>query len=298
MRVYLIENSANGKRYVGITTYLIEERWKQHVAKTRDPQNNQLVVRAIAKYGVDAFTIKLLEECESVEQMLAREQHWIQELKTNCNTEGHHGYNMTLGGEGTFGVVRSAEYRRKLSISHRRENLSEETLARMSESARNRPPLSEEGREKISERMKGENNPFYGKDWGRKGPLSEEAKAKISAARKGKPLSEEHKAKISAKSKLQVGPNLGRKFTDEELIKKRAAMGQKKKPVVVYKNEVPHYVCFSFDDAIVQSGVTYRKISRSVEQKVAIGELRFERSEQTISEVRSSNVTLGVFKSS
>jgi hypothetical protein len=230
--------------------------------------------------------------------MLAREQYWIQELKTNCNTEGHHGYNMTLGGEGTFGVVRSEEYRAKLSISHRRENLSEETLRRMSESARNRPPLSEEGRKKRSDLMKGENNPFYGKAWGRTGPLSEETKEKVRQARLGTKHSEETKRKIAESCTGRPGVNLGRKFTDEQLVKKRSVMGQKKKPVIVYKDEIPHYVCFSFDDAIVQSGVTYRKISRSIEQKVLIGDLRFERSEQTIGELRSSNVTLGVFKSS
>jgi hypothetical protein len=146
--------------------------------------------------------------------------------------------------------------------------------------------------------MKGENNPFYGKAWGRTGPLSEEAKEKVRQARLGTKHSEETKRKIAESCMGLPGPNRGRKFTDEQLVKKRSVMGQKKKPVIVYKDEIPHYVCFSFDDAIVQSGVTYRKISRSIEQKVLIGDLRFERSEQTIGELRSSNVTLGVFKSS
>lgn len=45
-------------------------------------------------------------------------------------------------------------------------------------------------RKQSSERMTGENNPFFGKH------LSDEARAKLSAAHKGKKLSEETKAKL------------------------------------------------------------------------------------------------------
>lgn len=294
MRVYLIENKSNGKKYVGVTSRSLEHRWNEHVAKTNDQQNNQLVVRAIAKYGVDQFSMTQLEECESFEQMLNREVHWIAELKTFCNDPPHHGYNMTRGGEGTIGAVRSAEYRAKSSESHKRENLSPETLQRMSDGAKNRPPLSEEGCKKRSELMKGDNNPFFGKAWGRTGPLRDETKRRISEAHIGKVLSEEHKVNIGKASMGRVGVNLGRKFTDEELVKKRAAMSQKKKPCIVFSDNLPSYVCFSLEDAVVQSGVSYRKVERSVKRGDVIGSLRFVKCDQTIEELRSSNVTIGL----
>ena len=54
---------------------------------------------------------------------------------------------------------------------------------------------SEETKRKLSEKKKGENNPYYGKSH------SEETKRKISEARKGKSLSEETKRKLSEANK-------------------------------------------------------------------------------------------------
>lgn len=46
------------------------------------------------KYGIEHFSIKLLEECE-ISILEQREQFWIDELNTY-----HYGYNATLGGDG------------------------------------------------------------------------------------------------------------------------------------------------------------------------------------------------------
>jgi plasmid stability protein len=147
--------------------------------------------------------------------MLERERYWIQELKTFCNDPLHHGYNMTLGGEGVFGLVRTKEQRQHLSFIHKRENLTEETIRRMSNAAKNRVPSSQETRKKISEALKGENNPCYGKSWGRSGPLREETKQKISESRKGKKLSEEHKQKLSHALSGENHPLYGKPCSEE-----------------------------------------------------------------------------------
>lgn len=72
--------------------------------------------------------------------------------------------------------------------------------------------FSEETRKKISEALKGENNPMYGKTH------SAEARKKISEARKGKKnyfygkhLTEKHKKKISEALKGENNPNYGKK---------------------------------------------------------------------------------------
>lgn len=295
MRVYFIENTINGKRYVGVTTDTLENRFKQHFAKTKDDKNNQLIVKAIAKHGKENFVIRELETCDSIEQMLERERYWIQELKTFCNDPLHHGYNMTLGGEGVFGLVRTKEQRQHLSFIHKRENLTEETIRRMSNAAKNRVPSSQETRKKISEALKGENNPCYGKSWGRSGPLREETKQKISESRKGIKLSEEHKRKIGEATKRRKGPNLGKKFTDEKLFLKRIAMQQKKKPVIVYLDEQPSYICFSVNDAIVQTGVSCRKINRSIKQRDKVNGFLFEKSDMSIEELRLAKTTIALF---
>lgn len=46
------------------------------------------------KYGIEHFSIKLLEECD-ISILEQKEQYWINQLNTY-----HYGYNATLGGDG------------------------------------------------------------------------------------------------------------------------------------------------------------------------------------------------------
>ena len=46
------------------------------------------------KYGIEHFSIKLLEECD-ISILEQKEQYWIDKLNTY-----HYGYNATLGGDG------------------------------------------------------------------------------------------------------------------------------------------------------------------------------------------------------
>ena len=89
-------------------------------------------------------------------------------------------YNMTNGGDGASGAVRSEETRRKISIS---------------KSGENNPfygkSLSEETKRKLSEANRGKDNPLYGKSH------SEETRRKISEGNKGKTHSQETRRKIS-----------------------------------------------------------------------------------------------------
>lgn len=52
--------------------------------------------RAFKKYGIDNFKISILEQC-SLELLSEKEANWIEELNTY-----KHGYNATLGGDGTL----------------------------------------------------------------------------------------------------------------------------------------------------------------------------------------------------
>lgn len=80
--------------------------------------------------------------------------------------------NLTAGGDGTVGVIRSEETRRKIGDIHRGKNLSEET------------------RRKIGEAQQGNKHKLGKKH-------SEESRLKLSEAKRGKNLSEEHKRKLS-----------------------------------------------------------------------------------------------------
>ena len=95
--IYKITNTLNGKMYVGKTTTSIQERFKRH-CYDRDKRSceKRPLYNAMNKYGIEAFTIELLEE---ISNSLAseREIHWIKVLNTYSD-----GYNATIGGDGTI----------------------------------------------------------------------------------------------------------------------------------------------------------------------------------------------------
>lgn len=92
-RIYCITNKINNKKYVGKTLSSIEERFEQHIAD-RTHYNHRPLYMAMNKYGVENFSITLLEENDYT-KLSEREQYWIKILDTY-----HNGYNATLGGDG------------------------------------------------------------------------------------------------------------------------------------------------------------------------------------------------------
>lgn len=92
-RIYTVICKVNGKRYVGQTVKNVSERWKEHVYQSnRNPSSE--FHRAINKYGVGMFNIRIIEDDILEEDLSNREIHWISEFDTFVN-----GYNQTSGGE-------------------------------------------------------------------------------------------------------------------------------------------------------------------------------------------------------
>lgn len=90
--IYIIRNTINNKVYIGQTRVSIELRWKEHLrhAKTGD----QVINRAMNKYGVDKFYIETLEICD-LDVIDQREIYYI-ELYDATNKSL--GYNVSIGG--------------------------------------------------------------------------------------------------------------------------------------------------------------------------------------------------------
>ena len=106
MLIYRAVNTANGKSYIGKTEKTLEVRRELHLAAAK--QNSQFAFhRAIAKYGVGAFEWQVLETCDSLDNLNAKEKDYIQLYESF----GPKGYNMTAGGEGQSGWNPSAETR-------------------------------------------------------------------------------------------------------------------------------------------------------------------------------------------
>lgn len=115
-KVYLIMNKINGKGYVGKTKRVLSQRLKEHVQHAKLDHIEMPLYAAIRKYGIDAFEIKILQECSTPEDLNVAEKEWIKNLGTF-----EHGYNATLGGDGVSGWSPSTEHRQSI----REANLGE-----------------------------------------------------------------------------------------------------------------------------------------------------------------------------
>lgn len=183
--VYAHINKANKKKYIGITSRSVEIRWK----KGKGYSDKLPIGRAFVKYGWDNFYHVILFTNLSENMAKQIEKHLIMIWKTQ---DERYGYNITSGGDGTAGWHPSEETKKRISKSatnqkrfgnknpnyghkwskeqrmvasqkHKRENLSKETLEKMSLAARNKT---------------GDKNPFYGKHH------SDETKQILSEIRK------------------------------------------------------------------------------------------------------------------
>ena len=54
--IYLIENDINNKKYIGLTTQTIEQRWNQHLRASK--YKNYKLYYAMRKYGVEHVCMK------------------------------------------------------------------------------------------------------------------------------------------------------------------------------------------------------------------------------------------------
>ena len=136
-KVYLIKNTVNDKRYYGITKCSIKKRWYEH--KCRSKSSNSHLYRAIRLYGIDNFSIHLINIFHTEEEMYNREIELIARYKTN---DRRFGYNNSIGGESSsLGKKLSVESRNKISTyqkNRKRKPHSEETKKNMSKAAKGR----------------------------------------------------------------------------------------------------------------------------------------------------------------
>lgn len=102
--IYQIVNDANGKTYVG-SAVNIRKRVTFHVATLQNNTHHSIKLqRAWNKYGEPSFISRVLEEVDSPEQLLEREQYWIDTLQSVKN-----GYNVAPKAGSTLGLVYTRE---------------------------------------------------------------------------------------------------------------------------------------------------------------------------------------------
>jgi group I intron endonuclease len=135
--IYVISNKINNKQYVGQAKNF-KQRKQRHLYNTWNDNKktrsyHMAIHRAIRKYGEDAFTWEILEDNIPNEKMNELEMKYIAKLDTFNS-----GYNSNTGGSSSFGYRHDAETRKRMSIS-----------------AKNKPPVSDATRERLSKAKRG-----------------------------------------------------------------------------------------------------------------------------------------------
>lgn len=193
-----IHIAPNGKRYVGITSQKVEQRWRNG----RGYKQNQPFYNAIQKYGWDNIKHEVVAFDISYEEAALLEKELIQKYKTR---DKHYGYNICVGGEnGWVGVHHTDEAKKKMSIAKAGKP-----------SSRKGVKLSDGTKRKLSESHKGKYRglpikpKIYKRIFDKNGKIifSDEHRKKISEARKGIKYSKEileNMSKAQVKTKKPV----------------------------------------------------------------------------------------------
>jgi group I intron endonuclease len=115
--IYKVTNLHNQKSYIGQTVKPLAARRSRHMydAFKRSRANRQCFANALRKYGDDEFTWKIIEGCDSKEEMNLAEEWYIRYYRTYIGFSNCNGYNLTLGGEGPTGYKHKRKARIKIS---------------------------------------------------------------------------------------------------------------------------------------------------------------------------------------
>jgi len=222
--VYKIINNINGKIYIGKANDP-ETRWNRHwyiVEYGENYDGFHYIHAALKKYGKKNFSFDVIEHCETEEEAFIREKNWIRIYQSNNRKLG---YNLTSGGEGPSGIIKTDEEKRKNSEYMRKfwkthphpcigRKLTEEHKKAIVAANTGRKH-TDEAKEKISIANSGQNNGMYGRI---EAPEKRIARGKKISVTKQQNPSAPHPISNETKEKLKIAvqQNLSRELTDEQ----------------------------------------------------------------------------------
>lgn len=95
-KIYLITNTENDKKYIGLTIQTLKRRWKYHIeqANRNHIKSEESLHYAIREFGKDVFHIQEIDFGTTKKDLENKERKWINKL----NTLIPNGYNISKGG--------------------------------------------------------------------------------------------------------------------------------------------------------------------------------------------------------
>lgn len=221
--IYKITNIINNKCYIG-SAVNIRNRWYMHKHALQNNLANRRLQGAWNKYGEECFKFEVICACKK-EDLLIYEQKWIDFY----DSAGRNGYNITPTAGSSIGVIRSEEYKKRMSLIKTGFKHSEQAKLKIGMASKGNTNTkgikwTEEQCKHLSEIRKGHIG------WTKGYHQSEESNRKRSESLKGRNRSEETKRKISEtrlRKKIKHSMETRRKLS--RITKKQWEMGQFKK---------------------------------------------------------------------
>lgn len=202
--IYITTNLINNKQYIG-------KRISNEFLGTKYLGSGVLLKKAVNKYGESNFQVKLIEECNSRQQLIEREVYWIQYYNAVNNDMF---YNLSYGNEGHAGkgtYKHSEECKRKISIANSNKVRTLKSKRQIAVTLKNKHRfwITDNIKEKLVDASEFEKYKNKGFIKGRK-PVSQEQRNKMSiiAINRNKKLTKNQLCNI-------YGHNKGRKTSDE-----------------------------------------------------------------------------------
>lgn len=169
--IYTFTNLINNKVYVG-QSINFPKRLRCHIHDALNPKMRKMLIsRALHKYGLNNFDIKIIEEVSSIDDLNVAEIKWIRFYQSQ---DMRYGYNIELGGGN---VPKSEITKEKLRQNRLGKKHSQETKDKLRNIMTGRV-FSQETKQKLSISKLGDKNPNFGK------PLTIEQRQKMMAGRK------------------------------------------------------------------------------------------------------------------
>jgi hypothetical protein len=149
--IYKIE-FPNGKHYIGLTSRTLEQRTKEHKRRAKGG-DAQYLYNALRKYDmVDTFELIEIDTSETKEELCELEIEYIQDYNSYYLNEK--GYNMTFGGEGLNGYIRTEEDKQKMSEGAKKRFENQEERKKLGESRKIYYKKNPEAGKEHGERLK------------------------------------------------------------------------------------------------------------------------------------------------
>lgn len=219
--IYKIHFVGSDNFYVG-SAVCLSDRWSGHRHHLiNGSHGNRMIQRAWLKYGAENIRFTILELVPEKQQLIPREQFWMDTLKP--------AYNIAPTAGSMLGFKHGEESRKKISAGSKGRPKSPETIARWKESMIRVGGFikTEERRRAISVGLTGLPSSIKGR---KKGPMSQETKDRVSATKRAQNLhffpSEETRAKLRAASVIREAAKKARGYKPSPEARQNISKGQ------------------------------------------------------------------------